>query len=141
MSHWGSGTRHNFRFDSINIQLRRERSINVALLAPRDRASIPTAPEPAHKSRNRASSIRGAMTLKSVSRSRSDVGLTFIAGGLLRVRPLYSPAIIRISAILFHAKTQREQRRFVAPFQPLRLCVKLFTRRQRVQTADLALSA
>ena len=52
-------------------------------------------------------SIRGAMTLKSVSRSRSDVGLTFIDGGLLRFLPLYSPAIIRISVILFHAKTQR----------------------------------
>ena len=56
----------------------------------------PTAPEPAHRSRNRASSIRGAITLNNVSRSRSDVGRTFIDGGLFRFRPLYMPAMIRI---------------------------------------------
>src|SRR5215204_1556665 len=96
MSHCSSGIRHISTFASINLHIRRERSTNVTWLAPRESASIPTAPEPAHRSRNRAPSITGAITLKSVSRRRSDVGRTFSDGGLFRFRPLYSPAIIRM---------------------------------------------
>src|SRR5687768_3618454 len=66
------------------------------MAAPLDSASIPTAPEPAHKSRNLTSSIRGAITLKRVSRRRSEVGRTSSEGGLFRFRPLYLPAITRM---------------------------------------------
>src|ERR1043166_1538029 len=46
------------------------------------------APVPAHRSRNRVSSlICGARTLKRVSRSRSDVGRVLLSAGLLSTRP------------------------------------------------------
>src|SRR5689334_18189057 len=96
MSLSSSDTPHSLRFDSMSWQLRRERSTNVACAAPRESASIPTAPEPAHRSRKRASGTRAAITLKSVSRRRSEVGRTCIDGGLLRFLPLNFPAMTRI---------------------------------------------
>src|SRR2546423_4629378 len=86
---------HKFRFDSIRPHILSELSTKVACDAPRDSASIPTAPDPAQRSRKRASSMRGAMTLKRVSRRRSEVGRTCIDGGLRRTRPRYFPAMIR----------------------------------------------
>src|SRR5437763_6543390 len=84
----------------------RDRSTKITLAAPRDNASIPTAPEPAHKSRNREPSIRGARMLKSGSRSRSEVGRVWIEGGLLNLRPRYLPAMTRIQI-----KVQNNQRK------------------------------
>ena len=52
---------------------------------------MPTAPEPAHRSRKRTPSMRGASTLKSVSRNRSDVGRARNEGGLFKRRPRYIP--------------------------------------------------
>lgn len=91
-----SGMRHRSRLASMSPHIFRDRSTKVTNEAPLESASIPTAPEPAHKSRNRASVIRGAMTLNSVSRRRSEVGRTCIEGGLFNFRPLYVPAITRI---------------------------------------------
>src|SRR6185503_18439396 len=87
------------RLDLINAHILRERSTKVACAAPRESASMPTAPEPAHRSRKRAPSILGAITLNSVSRRRSEVGLTSSDGGLFRFRPRYLPAIIRIQLV------------------------------------------
>jgi hypothetical protein len=42
--------------------------------APRESASMPSAPVPANKSRQRAPSMIGASQLNSVSRTRSGVG-------------------------------------------------------------------
>src|ERR1051325_886309 len=50
--------------------------------------------------------MRGASTLKSVSRRRSDVGRTCIEGGLRRFRPRYIPAITRI---LLFSKDERPE--------------------------------
>jgi len=55
------------------------------------------APVPAQRSSKRVSSpILGARILKSVSRSRSEVGRVLLSAGLFRIRPRYSPAIMRI---------------------------------------------
>lgn len=91
---WFRSTRQRSRFALISSHICCERSTNVARLAPRESASMPTAPEPAQRSRKRASAMRGAMTLKSVSRSRSEVGRTSSDGGLFRFRPRYCPAMI-----------------------------------------------
>src|ERR1041385_5603176 len=80
---------------------------------------MPTAPDPAHRSRNLAPSIRGAMTLNSVSRRRSDVGRTFIDGGLFRFLPLYSPAIILIKTQFTKSTYATTQK---AHSQPILFC-------------------
>src|SRR5712691_3992716 len=85
----------DFRFVSINAYILRERSTKVTCAAPRDSASIPTAPDPAHRSRNRAPLILGARILNSVSRKRSEVGRVCEDGGLFSFRPRYLPAMIR----------------------------------------------
>ena len=53
---------------------------------------MPTAPDPAYKSRKTAPSIRGASTLKRVSRSRSLVGRVASPGGACNVRERNDPA-------------------------------------------------
>src|SRR5262249_42483190 len=72
-------------------------SMKVTCSAPRDRASTPIAPDPAQTSAKRASSIRGARMLKSVSRKRSEVGRTLNPSSVFNRRPLYIPAMTRIS--------------------------------------------
>src|SRR5260221_14469436 len=57
---------------------------------------MPTAPDPAQRSRNRASLIRGARILNNVSRKRSEVGRVSSDGGLFNLRPRYLPAMIRM---------------------------------------------
>src|SRR5437868_5973772 len=64
---------------------------------------MPTAPEPAQRSRNCAASTRGARILKSVSRKRSDVGRVSRDGGLFNLRPRYLPAMIRKAVRFLHA--------------------------------------
>ena len=86
--------RQSSRFDLISTHIPCELSMNVACAAPREIASIPTAPEPAQRSRKRLPWIRGAMTLNRVSRRRSDVGRTSSDGGLFRFRPRNFPAMI-----------------------------------------------
>src|SRR6185503_14345987 len=87
--------RQSSRFALISAHIARELSTKVTWAAPREMASIPTAPEPAQRSRNRTPAIRGAITLKRVSRRRSEVGRTSSEGGLLRFRPRNFPAMIR----------------------------------------------
>src|SRR5438046_432850 len=86
-----------FAFASIKAHIFLDRSTNTTCDAPRESASIPTAPDPAQRSRNWAPSIRGARILKSVSRKRSDVGRVCSDGGLFSLRPRYLPAMIRIN--------------------------------------------
>src|SRR5262245_60625659 len=83
--------------------------------------------------------MSGAITLKSVSRSRSDVGLTFNDGGLFRFRPLYSPAIIRMTLpdrrelearILFDARDHLRSNNRSRPREiELRLLLRFFQQR------------
>jgi hypothetical protein len=58
---------------------------------------MPTAPDPAYKSSTDALSMRGANTLKSVSRSRSLVGRVASPEGAKRERERKDPAIMRIT--------------------------------------------
>ncbi len=100
------------------------RSTNSTPAAPRLSASIPTAPEPAYKSRNCAPSIRGASTLNSVSRSRSLVGRVASPGRSPSVRERYVPAMMRIASSAYRKRTrpdplQSKHARLVNPAGPL----------------------
>src|SRR5688500_18104524 len=79
---------------------RRSDSTNTTCAAPRLSASNPSAPVPAKPSSTRAPSMRGASTLKSVSRRRSEVGRSPAHEGDARRRPLRCPAMIRTLARL-----------------------------------------
>src|ERR1051326_2410533 len=70
-------------------------------------ASIPTAPLPANKSSQTESATIGATTLKSVSRSRSEVGRVCMPGGASSLRLLYFPAITRMTSNLPYRITDR----------------------------------
>ena len=77
-------------------------STRVRLSAPLLKASIPTAPVPANKSRKFAPRMRGAIILNSDSRTLSVVGLVFSCcffGGPLIVLPLCFPPTIRMISI------------------------------------------
>src|SRR5207244_1014264 len=67
--------------------------------------------EPAHRSRNRAPSIRGARILNSVSRNRSEVGRVSNEGGLFSFRPRYLPAMIRTNESADYADYNETRRR------------------------------
>ena len=69
-----SATRQRSRLASISAMARASRSTNVTAVAPRLRASSPSAPVPAQASRTAASATVPPRMLNSVSRSRSDVG-------------------------------------------------------------------
>src|SRR5258708_5759078 len=75
------------RFFSITAQARRDLSINHASVAPRLSASIPTPPDPAQVSSNLAPLLSGVRILKSVSRSRSEVGRTSRPASVRNVLP------------------------------------------------------
>jgi hypothetical protein len=62
-------------------------STNVASAAPRDSASMPSAPEPANKSSTRAPATRSPRIENSASRMRSDVGRVAVPVGAVRRRP------------------------------------------------------
>src|SRR5262249_29889675 len=66
-------------------------STNTASPAPRDSASIPSAPEPAKRSSTRSPSS-GPRIEKSASRTRSAGGRVLVPRGTCRRRPLKSPA-------------------------------------------------
>src|SRR6266566_3259461 len=71
-------------------------STKSALTAPRDSASNPSAPEPANRSSTRAPRIERCRIENHASRTRSAVGRTLSVAGVLRRRPLNSPAMMRI---------------------------------------------
>src|SRR5687767_989359 len=70
-------------------------STKVASFAPRDSASMPSAPEPANRSSTRASRTRSPRIENTASRTRSAVGRVSVPGGVWRRRPPYVPAITR----------------------------------------------
>src|SRR5690349_21708562 len=84
--------------------------MNVTWPAPRDSASMPIAPDPAQTSAKCAPSIRGMRMLKSVSRSRSEVGRTLNPSSVFKRRPLYNPAITRIGQKTEDRKQETEVR-------------------------------
>src|SRR5438874_2244256 len=75
-------------------------SIKVALAAPRLKASMPTLPVPAKRSKKRASSTREERILKRACLTRSIMGRVPGAFGPLSLRPLASPVTTRILLLL-----------------------------------------
>src|SRR5512144_953996 len=69
-------------------------STNVAVVAPRDSASIPPAPLPANRSRTRAPGRSGSRIAKSVCFTRSAIGRVPGPGARSRI-PFADPAITR----------------------------------------------
>jgi hypothetical protein len=111
-----SGMPNKSRFSSIKAQARRDLSTKAADSAPREMASMPIAPVPAHKSKNLVCSlIPGARMLKSVSRRRSEVGRVLLPDGLRRIRPRYKPEIILI--LKFAGSFQKVDRQFTDSFR------------------------
>ena len=88
------GASNAVRFRFISSQQSRSQSTKVTSFAPRLSASIPTAPEPANKSRNRLSGTSSLMMLNRDSRAISDVGLVLLPEGARTRRLPYCPAII-----------------------------------------------
>ena len=78
------------------------RSTKVACAAPRDSASIPAAPEPANRSRTRASRRSGSRIAKSVCLTRSPSGRVASPGASSRV-PRAVPAMTRPASARRHA--------------------------------------
>src|SRR5205823_1134152 len=91
-----SSTLSVFTFALRVASAKRCSSTKSALAAPRDSASKPSAPEPANRSSTRALGIERCRIENHASRTRSAVGRTLSVAGVLRRRPLNSPAIIRI---------------------------------------------
>ena len=73
----------------------RSRSMNVAWAAPRERASRPSAPLPAKRSRQRLPGTRLISQLNRVSRTRSGVGRMPPSPGKRMRRPRHSPPMMR----------------------------------------------
>ncbi len=101
------------------------RSTNVAVAAPRDRASSPKAPLPAKRSATRSSSNeprRLASIENNVSRARSAVGRVASPGGTSIVRPRHWPAIILIGGFRESCpvRNARFRQRCQVPDRPVR---------------------
>ncbi len=86
----GRPARSSSRFSAIVVAARRSRSTNVARAAPRDSASIPAAPLPAHRSRNAAPGRSGSRIANSVCLTRSASGRV-PSPGATRRRPAGRP--------------------------------------------------
>ena len=76
-------------------------STNVALAASRERASKPSAPVPAYKSRTRAPEISGLSQLNSDSLTRLGVGRRPLAFATTSFRRFHLPPIMRTVLRLF----------------------------------------
>ena len=89
-------------FSSIAASAARSRSTNVQCAAPRESASMPSAPLPAYRSATAASTTtsRLARALNTASRTLSVVGLVASAGGATSRRPRNSPATTRTAGRL-----------------------------------------
>src|SRR6516165_1387858 len=75
---------------------RGDRSTKTASPQPRLRASMPTPPVPANRSRNRQPGRRGPRMLNRLSFARSVIGRGSRVGGDRRMRRLAAPAMSRI---------------------------------------------
>ena len=73
-------------------------STNVQCFAPRESASMPSAPLPAYRSATVASTRRSRLVsaLNTASRTLSVVGRVLSVSGATSLRPLNSPATTRI---------------------------------------------
>src|SRR5690349_7473986 len=94
------GSPSAFTFSRTVRTARASASTSRTCPAPRDRASRPTAPEPAYRSRTRSPSSgppsRDCQVEKRPSRARSEVGRVPCPGGTARRRPPAAPAITRV---------------------------------------------
>ena len=97
------------RFRSIALAAAVSDSTNIALSAPRDSASRPSAPEPAKRSSTRAPST-GPRIAKIASRTRSDVGLVLAPFGAKILAPLCEPPTILTRAVSRHRRARRSRR-------------------------------
>ena len=77
------------------------RSTKVETIAPREIASKPTVPEPAHKSRNLPARILRNKILNIDSRIRLTVGFAFKESGPSRYLPRCLPSVICLSETIF----------------------------------------
>ena len=93
-------SRHSRIFREISATASRLRSTKTVLWAPLLRASMPSAPVPAKRSSTTASLTLLERILKTVSRSRSEVGLTVVALTGLNFFPRSCPPIMRKSRSL-----------------------------------------
>ena len=86
---------HSRAADSMAAAARRSFSTKLTCAAPRDKASRPSAPLPAKRSRTRAPAIRGCSQLNRVSRTRSGVGRIVTPAGKRSRRPRCLPPMMR----------------------------------------------
>ena len=86
------------RFARSAVSAARSRSTNVQCAAPRDNASMPSAPDPANRSMTSAPSTMpiDASELNIASRTMSVVGRVVSPSGATNRRPRNSPATTRI---------------------------------------------
>src|SRR5262245_24049434 len=85
------------RLRSIACRASRSVSTKTAVVAPRESASSPIAPEPAKRSSTVASST-GPIRLKAASRARSEVGRVSCPFGAKIRAPFFEPAMILTGA-------------------------------------------
>src|SRR6266576_3291922 len=125
-----------FRFSRTSASIVWFNSIKVALAAPRLKASIPTLPVPAKRSRKRASSTRAAMMLKSACLTRSIIGRVPIVFGPLSLRPLASPVTTRILFLLHQQLYDLDLAEKIILFCPgnQRFCLVIFQFLERCDT-------
>ena len=84
-----------FSFPRMTVNAGRSDSTRTAILAPRERASRPSAPVPANRSRTDASSVLPPRMLKIASRTRSAVGRTACPLGVRSRLPRHFPDTMR----------------------------------------------
>src|SRR5450631_457156 len=93
------------RFRCSAARARESRSTKVARLAPRDRASIPSAPVPANKS-NTGWGGSGPRMLNIASRTLAPVGRVVDPRGARSFRPRSAPAMTRILGVTYRGPTR-----------------------------------
>src|ERR1035437_7511206 len=98
-----SATRARARFSPMDRTAVWSRSTNTALAAPRDRVSMPPAPEPANRSRTLAPGSFGSRIAKRVCLTRSPIGRVPSPGATSRV-PRALPAITRPASLIVDAR-------------------------------------
>src|ERR1035437_4748595 len=98
-----SATRARARFSPMDRTAVWSRSTKTALAAPRDRASMPPAPEPANRSRTLAPGSFGSRIAKRVCLTRSPIGRVPSPGASSRV-PRALPAITRPASLIVGAR-------------------------------------
>src|SRR5207237_4102103 len=129
-------------------------SMKVALAAPRLKASMPTLPVPAKRSKKRTSSTRKERILKRACFTRSIMGRVPGVFGPLSLRPLASPVTTRILLLLDESQHHfrltynivsrlrpRNERHYLVVFQflELRYSPRTLYQLQELLIADLVI--